>query len=249
MNRATITWLGHASVRVESGGQIFYFDPWLDANPACTLKLDEVTKADVVCVTHGHGDHLGDSVPIAKRTGARLVTLPEIAHYLEAKGLEYDSDTHPLHIGGSWRTDAWTLTMVDARHASDILGEEFQRDHAKIMPGSGCCGFVLALNDGPCIYYSGDTGVFGDMAIIRELYGPDVAILSAGGKYNMGARETAYAAGLLQPERLLPIHHGTFPDQMLDADELARELAVRAPKVEWVRLAPGESLECGGRRA
>ena len=132
--------------------------------------------------------------------------------------------------------------MVHADHTSDILGEEFQRD-GTVIPGSGCAGYVLRLNGGPCIYYSGDTGVFSDMALIRELYNPDLAICTAGGKYNMGYREAAYAASLIASKYFLPVHHGTFPNQVLDWELLEIELRVRAPKVRLVKLEPGQSFD------
>jgi len=235
MSKTKITWLGHASIEVKSNEHVIFFDP---------LKLDEIKKANAVCVTHGHIDHLGDSVQIVKQTGAKLICSPEIAYYADGKGVKYDEASYPLNIGGSWKTNAFTITMVNAAHTSDIMGEEFQKNRT-IIPGSGCCGYVLSLADGPIIYYSGDTGVFGDMAIIRDLYRPTVAIFTVGGKYNMGFREAAYAAGLVLPEYLIAIHHGTFPNQMLNLDKLAAEMAIRAPRVQLVYIQPGESFECG----
>ena len=243
MSNADITWLGHASIKVEFAEHVVFFDPWIEGNPKCELSLDQITAADVVCVTHGHIDHLGDSLAIARRTGAKLICSPEIAYYADKKGLTYDEASYPLNIGGSWRQDDFTITMVHADHTSDIMGEEFEED-GTIVAGSGCCGYVLDVTGGPCIYYSGDTGVFGDMAIIRDLYRPLAAIMGVGGKYNMGHREAAYAASLVLPEYLIPVHHGTFPDQMLDTGRFASELKVRAPGVKLVSIQPGESFEC-----
>lgn len=244
MSKTVITWLGHSSVEVKSNEHLIFFDPWIEENPKCSLKLDQIKQATAVCVTHGHIDHLGDSIPIVKQTGAKLICSPEIAYYADGKGLKYDEASYPLNIGGSWKTEAFTITMVHATHTSDIMGEEFEED-GTIIPGSGCCGYILDMVDGPCIYYSGDTGVFGDMAIIRGLYRPTVAIFTAGGKYNMGVREAAYAAELVLPEYLIAVHHSTFPDQMLDIDQLAKEVAIRAPRVQLIRVQPGESFECG----
>jgi len=243
MGNVRITWLGHSSVEVRSDGRVVYFDPWIEENPACSLALADIKEASAVCVTHGHIDHLGDSLQIVRQTGAKLICSPEIAFYADRKGLRYDETSYPLNVGGSWKTVAFTITMVNAAHTSDIMGEEFEAD-GTITPGSGCCGYILDLAGGPGIYFSGDTGVFGDMAIIRDLYRPSVAIFTAGGKYNMGVREAAYAASLVLPEHLIAIHHGAFPDQMLDLDWLAAELAVRAPRVQLVRLQPGETFEC-----
>ena len=243
MARTKITWLGHSSIQVESNGHIIFFDPWIEDNPKCSLELNEIKKANAVCVTHGHIDHLGDSLKIVKQTGAKLICSPEVGFYADRKGLKYNEDSYPLNIGGSWKSDTFAITMVNAVHTSDIMGEVFQKD-GTIMPGSGCCGFVLDLAEGPNIYYSGDTGVFGDMALIRDLYRPEVAILTVGGKYNMGVREGAYAASLVLPDYLIAVHHGTFEDQMLDLDELASEMKVRAPRVQLVRIQPGESYLC-----
>lgn len=243
MVKTKITWLGHASIKVEAGEHVIFFDPWIVENPKCSLKLDEIKKASVVCVTHGHIDHIGDSLKIVKQTGSKLVCSPEIGFYADRKGLKYDEASYPLNIGGSWKTGAFTITMVNADHTSDIMGEEFETD-GTITPGSGCCGYILDIADGPVIYFSGDTGVFGDMALIRDLYRPKVAIMTIGGKYNMGIREGAYAAALVLPECLIAVHHGTFEDQILDLDKLAAEMKVRAPGVHLVRIQPGESYEC-----
>ena len=111
------------------------------------------------------------------------------------------------------------------------------------MPGSGCCGYILDLKEGPDIYYSGDSGVFGDMALIRDLYRPQVAIFTVGGRYNMAGPEAADAAPLVLPELPRPVHHGTFPDQDLDPEGHAADMRIRAPKVQLVRLQPGEGFE------
>lgn len=244
MGKAKITWLGHSSFKVEGNGQILYFDPWIEGNPKCPIKLEDIKEATAVCVTHGHDDHIGNSFEIVKQTGAKLVCSPEIGIYADGKGIPYDKGSFAMNIGGSWETEKYTLTMVRADHTSDILGEEFQKD-GTVMPGSGSTGYVLTLKDGPVIYYSGDTGVFGDMALIRDLYNPDVALCTVGGKYNMGYREAAYAASLILPDFLIPIHHGTFEDQQLNFDRMESEMKVRAPKVKLVRLEPGQSFEIG----
>jgi len=242
MEKTKIYWLGHASIKIEINDQVIFLDPWIDNNPKCSLKLKDIKKADIVCVTHGHDDHLGDSLQIVKQTGAKLVCSPEIGFYADKKGIKYDEGSRPLNIGGSWKSSKLTVTMVEAVHTSDIMGEEF-KSKGIIIPGSGCCGYILDIMEGPTIYYSGDTGVFGNMAIIRDLYRPDIAILTMGGKYNMGLREGAYASSLILPEYIIPIHHGTFEDQVLNMDQLESELNVRAPKVKLVRVQPGEFFE------
>ena len=165
-----------------------------------------------------------------------------IGFYVEKKGLEADKKCHPLNIGGSYRKPDYTLTMVRADHTSDIVGEEYMRD-GSITPGSGSVGYILELVSGTCIYFSGDTGVFGDMSIIRELYQPNVDILTVGGRYNMGVKEAAYATALLDPKLLIAIHHGTFPDQYLDFEDLKHAMDVRSPKVELIEMAVGEEFD------
>lgn len=242
MIKAKITWLGHASVSVEFGEETIYFDPWLDDNPVCPVKIRDVTKATAICPTHGHIDHLGDSFQLVKQTGATLICTPEIGFYADSKGLKEGKEVYGLNTGGSWRHNGFTITMVPAAHTSEIMGEGWVS--GPIQPGSGAVGFILDIDGGTTIYFSGDTGVCADMPLIRDLYRPNVAIMTAGGKYNMGYREAAYAASLIWPEYFIPTHYGTFNDQQLDLDKLETEMKVRAPGVKLVRLKPGESFEC-----
>lgn len=239
--KAKITWLGHASVAVEFDEHVVYFDPWLEQNPVCKVKLKDISKASAVCVTHGHDDHIGDSLELVRRTGATLICTPELGFYAELKGLREAKDVYALNVGGSWFASGFVITMVPAVHTSEIMGEGWVK--GPIQPGAGTVGFVLAIEGGAIIYFSGDTGVFGDMAIIRDLYRPDVAILAVGGKYNMGYREAAYAVSLLLPDYVIPTHYGTFQNQPLDIEKLKAEMAIRAPGVKLVGLRPSENFE------
>jgi len=240
MGEVRITWLGHATVLLEGEKRVL-LDPWIEGNPACERSLADFEGVDLVCVTHGHNDHLGDAIPLCKATGARLICSPEIAIYAEKKGLAYDKASYPLNIGGVYRNGGVVIHMVNALHTSDILGEEW-RAEGTVIPGSGCCGYVVRLGDAPAVYFAGDTGVFGDMALIGELYAPQVALLPAGGKYTMGVVEAAHAAKLIAPRVLIPIHYDTFPDQAADTEDLARRVAAASPGTQVVVLRPGESF-------
>ncbi|MGQ9696216.1 MAG: metal-dependent hydrolase [Thermodesulfobacteriota bacterium] len=243
MTKTRITWLGHASIKIETKGKIIFLDPWLDENPVSTLKVKQVKKADAVCVTHGHIDHIGDSIAIVKATGAPLICTPEIGMYAEKfGGIKYDEGSIPLNIGGSWETADFTITMVNAVHTSDIMGEDYKKE-GLLTAGSGSVGYVISIPEGPAVYYGGDTGVFADMAIIRDLYSPNIVVLPVGGKYNMGYREAGYATSLLHPEYFLPIHFGTFPNQQLNIEKLIEEIKFRTPRVKVVSWKPGDYFE------
>ena len=152
-----------------------------------------------------------------------------------------------MNIGSGWESDSCRITMVNAVHTSDLLSEEFAAD-GTVLQGSGSAGYVVEFADGPGIYYSGDTGVFGDKALIRDLYKPDVAILSVGRKYNMGVREGTYAAGLLLPDVVIPIRHGTFPNQVVDLGRLAENMKAQSPETTLVWLIPGETYTCENKK-
>ena len=238
-----IEFLGHASFRfVAPGGDVIHFDPWLDDNPACSTKLAGVTEADVVCVSHGHVDHLGDAIEIVKQTGATLIGSPEISAYADSLGIGYDTDSCPLNIGGSAHLGSVRYTMVRADHSTAMHGVAYREGTAYAEPDGSVCGFVLTFDDGPIIYDTADTGVFGDMALISQLYAPDLVIMPVGGKYTMGVKEAAVAAKLIRPKAVIPCHYDTFPNQAADIDELRRRIADLTPRTEVLEMRPGESI-------
>jgi len=189
-----ITYFGHSAFLINSGKKIL-IDPFLSGNPKCKIKPSDV-KADIILVTHGHEDHLGDTVEIAKNTGAKVIAIHEIQQFLLKQGI----NAIGMNIGGSINVDGIKIRMVPAIHSSSF--KNGYMGHS--------AGFVIHLNDG-VIYHAGDTGLFGDMKLIRELYNPDIAMLPIGDVYTMGVKEAAKAVEFLNPKIVIPMHYGTFP--------------------------------------
>lgn len=189
-----ITYLGHASFLIESGKKIL-IDPFLSGNPKSTVKPSEI-KTDIILVTHGHGDHLGDTIEIAKNTGVKVITIHEIQQFLLKQGI----NAIGMNIGGSMEIDGVRITMVPALHSSSF--EDNYLGHP--------AGFVIQFGDG-VVYHAGDTGIFGDMRLIHELYSPEIAMLPIGDVYTMGPKEAAKAVELIKPKIVIPMHYGTFP--------------------------------------
>src|SRR3984893_14803836 len=216
-----LTWLGHATFRIEkSAGKIVIIDPWITHNPKCPESEKKVKKVDVLLCTHGHLDHIGDAVEIVKQHQPLVVGMPELCGWLQSKGAKKVSG---MNKGGT-QTVAGDVkvTMVHAHHSS---GAE---DGGQIIYTGEPCGYVIEFSNGVKIYHAGDTNVFGDMAIIRDLYAPEIAMLPIGGHYTMSPHEAPYACNLLQPKTVIPMHFGTFPVLKGRPGDLQR----RAPGVE-----------------
>jgi len=233
-----IKWLGHASFQVVTdSGRHIYLDPWIRENPVCPIKMDDITRADIVCATHGHPDHLGESIEIIKKTKGILICSPEIGVFAQNKGIPYDGEnSYPMNIGGSVKIDGIEVVMTNAVHTSDTWEE------GRLVTGSGACGYIIVTDEDVRIYFAGDTGLFGDMELIGQLYAPQIAMLPVGGKYNMGSREAAFAAHLIRADVLIPMHYGTFPNQTANLEELQNYLRVLAPMTRVKALKVGEVL-------
>jgi len=239
MARISITWLGHASfLFMGEGGDRIYFDPWISGNPKCPITLDEVTAADVVVCSHGHSDHLGQSVEICRKTGAILIGSPEVCNFAHRFGVENNRQSRPMNIGGTVRVHDCAYTMVQATHSTSMAGPRYAAERIA-EPDGAVCGFFLQWDNGIVVYDAADTGVFGDMALFSQMYGPQIAILPVGGKYTMGVREAARAASLIRPEVVIPCHYDTFPDQAADIGELARQVADLSPQTRVAALEYG----------
>jgi L-ascorbate metabolism protein UlaG (beta-lactamase superfamily) len=221
---AKITWFGHAAFKIEIAGKTVLIDPWLDGNPASPVKASEIERADIVYVTHDHGDHLGEAFQICKRTNAVFVATFELGNYAEENGVK---NVVGLNIGGSAEIRGVKLYMVQAFHTS---------------PRGAPTG-VIVEGEGKTVYHAGDTGLFGDMRLIGELYKLDLALIPVGGYYTMGALEAAEAVKMLKPKAVIPMHYKTFPVLAQSASEFAEKVREKASKVKVVVLNPGESYQ------
>lgn len=228
-NAARITWLGHATVLIRTAkGTTILIDPYIAQNPKYPKSFELPDRIHYLLLTHGHGDHISDVVPVATRHGAKVVAIYELASYVAGKGV---SDTIGMNLGGTVQLDDVAVTMVEAKHSSGA-----QDDKGTHYVGVAA-GFVLGISGGPVLYHAGDTSVFGDMKLIGELYRPTIAMLPIGDHFTMGPKEAALAVNLLQPQVVLPIHFGTFPMLTGTPDALA---GLVPSNVEIVRWSPGE---------
>jgi L-ascorbate metabolism protein UlaG (beta-lactamase superfamily) len=233
MNGGSLTWLGHAAFRIDTeGGKTILVDPFLKNNPACPPALQSPARCDLILVTHAHGDHLGDTIPLAVRTGAHVVAIVELVQWLATKGV---TNATGMNKGGTYSFGEIAVTMVHALHSSSIA------DGRHALYGGEAAGFVVRLENGFRVYHAGDTCVFSDMALIGELYQPDLALLPIGDHYTMSPREAAKAVRLLGVQHVVPMHMGTFPVLTGTAGQL-RELLADSPEVTVHDLQPGESL-------
>jgi L-ascorbate metabolism protein UlaG (beta-lactamase superfamily) len=229
---SSFTWLGHATFLVKTpGGKRMVLDPWLDGNPKCPPAYHNLDGVDLICVSHGHFDHMGSAAALAKRTGATVVANFEICSYLETQGV---ANTMGMNKGGTVEVGGIRCTMVSADHSSGI-----STDHGTIYGGEAG-GFVVELENGFTFYHAGDTNVFGDMSLIHDLYAPDLALLPIGGHFTMAPKEAAYALQLLKPKAVIPMHYGTFP--VLTGTPQALKDLVAGQGVEVLVMEPGQTL-------
>ena len=225
----TLTWLGHSAFRIDTpGGKRVYVDPFLNGNPKCPEAEQQPERVDGIFITHGHGDHYGDTVALAQKFGCTVVAPVELAGWLQGQGLESVRDPNK---GGTVELDGVNVTLTHAQHSSSTDDGTYAGEP---------CGLVVELEDGFTLYFAGDTNVFGDMALIRRLYEPKLAVLPIGDHYTMGPKEAAVALELLGVERCVPCHWGTFP-LLTGRPDTLRELAPVG--VEIVDVEPGGSVD------
>lgn len=233
-NGLEIRWLGHAAFSIKTpGGKIIYVDPWLD-NPVAPPDARTAERAHLIVLTHGHFDHFGNTLELATRTNAKVVTNFEISVFLKSKGLP-DDKVIGMNTSGSFEVDDITLTMVPAVHGSGIT------DGEKIVDGGVAAGFVIKLEDGYTVYHTGDTGLFSDMKLVAQLYKPKVIMMCIGGFYTMSPVEAAEAVKLLKPEIVIPMHYGTFP-ALSGTPEALEKLLPKTIKTKIMGIKPGEVL-------
>jgi L-ascorbate metabolism protein UlaG (beta-lactamase superfamily) len=223
-----VRWLGHACLLLESDGTKVLIDPFLTGNPKAAVTADEVS-ADYILISHGHGDHVGDAVAIAQRTGATLIANYEIISWLQGQGL---TKVHGQQHGGGFNHPFGRVKLTLAFHGSALPDGS---------NGGNPCGFYITFKDGTRVYDAADTGLFGDMRLIGE-EGIDLAILPIGDNYTMGPDDAVRAVKLLQPKKVLPIHYDTWDVIAQDAPAWAARVR-KETSAEPVVLKPGETLQ------
>ncbi len=225
-----ITWLGHAAFLLE-GSKRVVIDPFLTGNPNAPIKPEDV-KVDLIVVTHGHGDHLGDTVEIAKRNDAPVVCIHELSRILAKKGVEAIG----MNIGGTVEVSGVYVTMVQALHSADV------EENDEIISAGSPAGVIVNL-DGVKVYHTGDTDVFLDMQLIGELHKPDVMLVPIGDLYTMGIPGAVKALELVKPKVAIPMHYNTFPPIEKNPEDFKKAVEEKGLNVKVVILKPGESFE------
>jgi L-ascorbate metabolism protein UlaG (beta-lactamase superfamily) len=229
---AVVTWLGHATVHIQTAaGTSILIDPWIEGNPSFPKDYTMPERIDLLLITHGHFDHFNDAVAVARKYKPKVLGVVELTTWMEKHGAE---NTNGMNYGGTFRFNDLAATMVEAKHSSSI-----QDGDTHVYAGNPA-GYMLALDGGPTLYHAGDTALFGDMQLFKELYAPDFGMLPIGDNYTMGPRHAALAAKYLGLKRVLPVHHSTFPALTGSPAELATYLD--GSGIEVLRVKAGEEI-------
>ncbi len=225
---AELTYHAHASYSLSDGNHDLLFDPFITGNPLATVSADDLNP-DYILLTHGHSDHIGDAVPVARRCGATIIASFELANYCEAQG----AATHDLGIGGSHAFPFGRVKLTQATHSSSVT-----TDDGTIVYLGNPAGIIVDF-DGKTIYNTGDTGLFGDMALIGRMEKPDVVIMPIGDNYTMGIDDAVEAVRMIGAGTVIPVHYNTFPVIEQDPAEFVEKVGDLA---RCVVLKPGESV-------
>ena len=230
----TLTWLGHSAFHLVSPrGKHMLVDPWLEGNPMAPVGDVPITHVDAILVTHAHSDHARDVVRLAKKFGSQVVCIHEASLWFGRQGV---ANCTGMNKGGTVQLTGVKVTMTNATHSSSFDGGD---EH---VYGGEAAGFVVTLENGATLYFSGDTGPTMDMQIVGDLYRPDVSVLPIGDLYTMGPREAAYAMKLLRSPYVVPCHYGTFPPLTGTPETLRAELGKLGVQCEVVAPKPGQSV-------
>jgi len=220
------TWYGHATMGLETGGYKLLIDPFFTGCPTASVSPDQV-EADYILVSHGHGDHVGDAIDIAKRTGALVITNAEIAGWFQKQGIK----AHGQHLGGGYQHPFGYLKLTFAIHGSGLPDGSY---------GGNPAGLLLTTEEGKVIYMACDTGLFGDMRLIGEA-GIDLAVLPIGDNYTMGPDDALRAVKMLTPKDVIPVHYSTWDLIKQDPDAWAARVEAETDTKVHV-LNPGDSF-------
>ncbi|MDH3379966.1 MAG: metal-dependent hydrolase, partial [Gammaproteobacteria bacterium] len=240
-----LQWFGQSAVKITTDdGKIVVIDPFITKNPKTpdALKdLGKLGKVDLILLTHGHGDHVGDTAELARMTGAKVAMNADMGHTFGTLGIVPYEQLIRFNKSGSIQPfgAGITVTMVHAEHSSEVVHEDAESGVKRVYPGGEPVGYIIQLESGFIVYHAGDTGVFGDMAFIGEYYRPDLALLPIGGHITMDPAHAAYAVRhFLKPQAVLPIHYGTFPPLKGTPEQFAAALG-EFP-VSILLMAPGD---------
>lgn len=226
-----IKYFGHSAFLISSNNTNILFDPFLKNNPLSKTQPENI-KADYILISHGHGDHLGDAIEIAKRNNSTIIAPFELGLYCESKNVK----VHTMHIGGAYDFDFGKVRLTQANHGSSVIEKSgIFKNSPNIIYTGNPCGFIVEI-EGKNLYFAGDTGLFGDMELYQKYYGIDVAILPIGGNYTMDIDDAMIAVDLLNPKVVIPMHYNTFDLIKVDVDKFVNKVekkGIKAMKIEY----------------